>query len=236
MNVLQEIRRANLQLLAKRHGGQSALARALGRKKEQINALCRTKPMGDSLAEAIALEAGLPKDWLDSCRAEEDVEWASESARAYSPASLAVSGTRLITIPRFDVAGSMGDGRLIPDGHADVVEQITVSADYLGRAVAYSHPHNLAIIAALGDSMTPTFNDCDLLLVDRGITEIRLDAIYVIQYEGQLYIKRIQRRPGAPMLMISDNKAYPPIEILNDTAGDLQILGRALMAWNARKL
>jgi phage repressor protein C with HTH and peptisase S24 domain len=142
--------------------------------------------------------------------------------------------SRTMSIPRYDMAASMGNGHHVDD-HIDVVERIEISQDYLRRTVRYSSPNNLAIITALGDSMTPTFNDCDLLLVDRGVNEIKLDAVYVIHYEGQYFVKRIQRRPGEPLLMISDNQAYRPQEISNK-ASDFQVLGRVLMAWNARKL
>lgn len=142
----------------------------------------------------------------------------------------------LIEIPRLNVAGSMGTGRLAPEGYVDVIDRLSVNKDYLSRTVAYSSASNLAIITGFGDSMEGTYSDGDLLLVDRGVTEIKIDAVYVVLYQGELFIKRFQRRPGEPMLMISDNKSYPPIKIKNATANGLEILGRVLIAWNAKKL
>ena len=223
MNVLHEIRKKNMVLLAEKHGGQSALARALGRKKEQINVLCKSKRIGDALAASIEEALGLDPHWMD----EPHADLAPTSSRRLIPGEV-------VAIPRYDMAASMGDGHIVDD-HVDVVERIEVSQDYLRRTVRFSSPENLAIITALGDSMAPTFNDCDLLLVDRGVTEIKLDAVYVIHYEGQYFVKRIQRRPGEPLLMISDNQAYRPQEI-SRKAADFQVMGRVLMAWNARKL
>jgi len=152
------------------------------------------------------------------------------------PAAKHKTDQHSITISRFDIGASMGKGKLAPEGYVDAVQRITVSKEYLTRAVSYSASSNLAMITGFGDSMVGTYSDGDLLLVDRGVTAIKLDAVYVLLYQGELFIKRIQRRPGANMLMISDNPAYPPIEITEPAAGNLEVLGRVLMVWNARKL
>ncbi|MGA4815943.1 S24 family peptidase [Pseudomonas aeruginosa] len=75
-----------------------------------------------------------------------------------------------------------------------VIDSIVASVDYLSRNVRYSAPDNLALITGYGDSMQPTFSDGDILLVDTGITEIKIDAVYVMALKDELYIKRMQRR------------------------------------------
>src|SRR5690606_37234846 len=121
------------------------------------------------------------------------------------------------------------------EGYVDLVEKMSVNKDHLSRSVAYSNTSNLAVITGFGDSMEGTYNDGDLLLIDRGVNEIKLDAVYVVRYHEDLYIKRFQRRPGKPILMISDNKKYEPVEIQPKSSTDFEVLGRVLMAWNARK-
>lgn len=144
--------------------------------------------------------------------------------------------TDTIEIPRLDVYAAMGSGLARPDDYVDVIERMTVNRDWLRRNVSASAPGNLAVITGLGDSMEGTFNDGDLLLVDRGITEIKVDAVYVLALNDELYIKRLQRRPGGTLLMLSDNPKYETYEIKNGDLSTFQVLGRVLLAWNARRL
>lgn len=142
----------------------------------------------------------------------------------------------LIDIPRLEVGGSMGKGLARPDDYEDVVDRIRVSTGWLRKNVNATNHSNLAVITGYGDSMAPTFTDGDMLLVDRGITEIKIDAVHVLSLRGELYIKRIQRRPDGSYLMISDNAKYPPYEIKSGDLSDFEVLGRVLMAWNANRL
>lgn len=141
-----------------------------------------------------------------------------------------------LEIPRFDVSASMGLGNMQPEGHAEVIDRMTVNKDWLRRNINPSTFENLAVITGLGDSMEGTFNDGDLLLVDRGVTDVKLDAVYVLALNDELYIKRLQRRPDGTLLMLSDNPKYAPYQIQNGDLGMFEVLGRVLMAWNAKRL
>lgn len=142
---------------------------------------------------------------------------------------------KVVHIPVLDVQGSQGDGREVPD-HEMVASQISVRESWLRRNLAFSAPGNLSIIAGVGDSMKPTFSDGDLLLVDRGVSEIRVDAVYVLELHNKLYIKRLQIRPDGAILMLSDNKAYEPYLIQEADMESVHVRARVLMAWNANKL
>lgn len=140
-----------------------------------------------------------------------------------------------IEIPVLDVAGSMGPGAMLPE-HEEAVERMTVTGAWLRRNVTATSPNNLSLITGYGDSMEGTFSDGDLLLVDRGINEIKIDAVYVLALNDELYIKRLQRRPDGSVLMISDNKKYEPYLIQNGEREKFQVLGRVVLAWNAQKM
>jgi len=142
----------------------------------------------------------------------------------------------LIDIPRLNVAGSMGHGIARPEDYEDVIDHMRVSAGWLRRNVNASAGSNLAVITGYGDSMEGTFSDGDLLLVDRGVSDIRIDAVYVLSLRGELYIKRLQRRPDGVLLMLSDNEKYKPYEIKEGELEEFEVLGRVLLAWNARRL
>lgn len=143
---------------------------------------------------------------------------------------------KTVVVPRLDVTGSMGHGSAQPDGYVDIIERMSVSADWVRQSLNVSNPNNLAIITGRGDSMESTFTDGDLLLVDRGVNELRMDAVYVMAIEGDLYIKRIQRQPGGVVVMISDNPRYAPIEIKPAELDGFRVLARVLLVWNAHKM
>lgn len=141
----------------------------------------------------------------------------------------------VLTIRHLDVSASMGPGKHPPE-HFDTVRSITIHLDWLrGQGLNYSSIENLAIITGDGDSMAGTFSNGDSLLVDRGITEIRTDAIYVFTMDGDLFIKRLQRMTDGALRMISDNPIYPPIMIEGERLERVHIQARVLSAWNVRK-
>lgn len=141
-----------------------------------------------------------------------------------------------ITIPHLNVAASMGHGS-IPEHQVEVIRDITVHYDWLKtQGLAFTSLDNLAIITGDGDSMEGTFRNGDSLLVDRGITAIKTDAIYVFTLDGELFIKRLQRMTKGSLLMISDNPAYKSITLEGADLEKVHIQARVLLVWNARKL
>lgn len=143
--------------------------------------------------------------------------------------------TDCIRIPALNVACSMGPGRMAPS-QEEVIEEFAVSPAWLRKHTHISHPDNLAIITGYGDSMAGTFSDGDLLLVDRGVTEIKIDAVYVLARGEELFIKRLQRVPDGTLLMISDNERYKPYPITPSELPTFHVLGRVIMAMTKKIL
>lgn len=185
-----------------------------------------------STATRIAKALGVSVNWLLTGEGAMKLGVVTSSSKVVE---LPHRKSNVVHIPRLDVMASMGLGvaRVQQD---DVVEEMAVSKDWLRRNISPTAPGNLALLDAKGDSMEGTFNDGDLLLVDRGITEIKVDAVYVLAMNDELFIKRLQRRPDGTMLMLSDNPKYPPYELKNGDLSTFQVLGRVLLAWNARRL
>lgn len=84
----------------------------------------------------------------------------------------------------------------------------------------------LALIKARGDSMEPTLSDGDLLLVDTSIEKIIDDAIYVIQTDHHLVVKRLQQSFDCSLSIISDNPRYNQQRLDPEQARGLKIAGR----------
>lgn len=69
------------------------------------------------------------------------------------------------------------------------------------------------MILASGDSMLPTIEGGDSLLVDLNRKEIYDGRIYCVRIDGQLYAKRLQKIPPSKVIVISDNTKYKSFEI-----------------------
>lgn len=76
------------------------------------------------------------------------------------------------------------------------------------------------MIFAQGDSMMPTIEGGDSLLVDHARTEIYDGKIYCVRIEGQLYAKRLQKIPPNIVRIVSDNDKYRCFEIEIDKCSD----------------
>ncbi|NWA25486.1 LexA family transcriptional regulator [Pseudomonas gingeri] len=228
-----------------------ALRRAMGQKSQKDFAndygldasylsqlLNGHRKLGEKAAATLEQKVGLKAGTLISpSSTEPDSDLGTESNVIAIDSHRKAKDASFIKIPHFDVAGSMGDGRFPPDHHVEVIRDMTVHLDWLRtQGLTYSKLENLAIVTGDGDSMAPTFSDGDSLLVDRGITEIRADAIYFFTLDGQMFIKRLQRIAGGSLRMISDNSAYPPQMIGGADLEKVHIQARVLLAWNTRKL
>jgi len=107
-----------------------------------------------------------------------------------------------------------------------IVDHLAFKKEWV-RTRLNSDPRNLLLIEAVGDSMAPTLEEFDLLLVDLSEPRFRHDGIYVLRRDNILEVKRLQRRPDGSLNIISDNPAYPPASVPGDA---VQVLGRVIWA------
>ena len=145
--------------------------------------------------------------------------------------TLQASGT--ISVPRLGIEAGAGPGIARPEGDW-VVESLEISRDWL-RRLTPSRPAALRVICAKGDSMAPLIADGDLLLVDTATKDVDREGVYVVAVRGELLAKRIQRTP-AGLLLLSDNKAYPTIQVTAEECESIAISGRVLTVWNRKSL
>ena len=98
------------------------------------------------------------------------------------------------------------------------------------RGVTTSAPGQLSIIRVEGDSMSPTLNAGDDILVDLGDVVERLrDGIYVLRADDTLVVKRLALHPaGRRVTVQSDNPAYPDWPDCN--LDELQCIGRVILS------
>lgn len=147
------------------------------------------------------------------------------------------SDEKSVVVGLFNARGSMGNGFPLPERDT-IVDVIHLSRDWVASNLPNAtNPKNLAALTAYGDSMTPTFTDGDILLVDRGVSDLKADAVYVLSLNGELFIKRIQRRiTDGAVIVKSDNQFYDPIVVNSEEKSEIQVLGRVVWAWCGKKL
>ncbi|MGA7760208.1 MAG: S24 family peptidase, partial [Candidatus Binataceae bacterium] len=81
------------------------------------------------------------------------------------------------------------------------------------------------LIEAVSDSMAPTIDEGDLVLVDLRDPRFRHDGVYVLRASGEFSIKRIQRRPDGKLIIRNDNAAYEPTVVGADS---LNVVGHVI--------
>lgn len=135
-----------------------------------------------------------------------------------------------ISIPQYDTGGKMGDGGLVLQDQPGIIQGWSVSREWVQANVPNcTSPANLCIVTGFGDSMIGVFNPGDPVLVDRGVTACDHDGLYFFRVGNEGFIKRLQRIPGAGILVISQNPNYRDWTLTESM--DFEVFGKVLKAW-----
>lgn len=136
-----------------------------------------------------------------------------------------------ILVPHYEIQVSAGHGALV---HSEqIVDYLAFKADWVRNTLGVAQK-DLALISVKGDSMEPTLSNEDLILVDMRKSRVEDNAIYVLQLEGTLLVKRIQRKLDGTLHVMSDNARYQPEVVGADRASGLHVLGRVV--WSGRRM
>jgi phage repressor protein C with HTH and peptisase S24 domain len=97
-----------------------------------------------------------------------------------------------------------------------------------------SAPAKLSIVRVEGDSMAPTLNAGDDILVDTGDAGDRLrDGIYVLRIDDSVVVKRLALNPmGRRATIQSDNPAYA--DWPDCGLDEINCIGRVI--WSGRRI
>ncbi|MCG2836505.1 peptidase [Photobacterium sp. WH77] len=141
--------------------------------------------------------------------------------------ALPVHEADTIDIPEFNVQAAAGAGCLSNTEYQTSVFTVsTALVRSLGLLPEYS-----AIVFCSGESMLPTMNDGDRILVDtRELTEPVKDGIYVIRIDEMVYVKRLKWNIlNQSYRVVSDNPSYEDFEMAGEDLKRLKVIGRAAM-------
>lgn len=141
------------------------------------------------------------------------------------------AGRDLVAVNRSPVRVSAGPGAVVGE---------EAGRPYFGfderwlKALTATRADDLSIIRVEGDSMAPTLNPGDDILIDPGDCAARLrDGIYVLRIDEALVVKRIALHPvGGRVTVQSDNPAYP--DWPDRSIGEINCIGRVI--WAGRRI
>ena len=137
-------------------------------------------------------------------------------------------------IPIFEISASAGGGYI--NNENEISDYMLFKKEWLVSKIS-SDLSSLVIITVEGDSMEPTLQAGDLIMVDKTYSYVEKEGIYVILYDELLMVKRAQLIIESGMekiKLISDNKLYESFTIPVSEDENINIIGKVV--WYGRKI
>jgi phage repressor protein C with HTH and peptisase S24 domain len=180
---------------------QSELARRVGVTQGAIAKIVKNNPNGSSHLHAIARELKTSAGYLLG-ETDDPEDHAPPAPTREQMAHL----LGLVSVASIDLAYGMGAtfaGDLVDVDHK------YFDAEWLAT-ITDTPPASLTWARGRGDSMSPTINDHDIVLIDRSDRNVRdQDAIWAFTIGDMAYLKRLRVR-GEKVTILSDNERVPP--------------------------
>lgn len=156
------------------------------------------------------------------------------TGREDAPAHQSLVGDGWVLIPRLDVYGSCGSNGHENVDHASVIGLIKVSDQWISKNCGPVTKSALRVYGVDGDSMSPTLEDGDSVIIDTSVTSVRTDSVFVFFWDVCTFIKRIQRI-GRTLKIISDNPLYEAWSLNPTEESSFRVMGRVVTKCLVRK-
>lgn len=241
--MIKQIRINNLKSLVTEFGSVAAVARKTGKQDSQLNQILNgvksstgtPRGIGGKLARDLEKGCGKPEGWMDFTHSGDNEAISQQNQEVTTIDN--VKRDDVIEINLLSATGSMGTGVSADLNHDEVVSNVSLSKKFINSHLgSVTSPNNIRLITGIGNSMEGVFDDGDVLFADIGVNEITSDAVYVVRYCEEIYIKNVQRVPGGGLKLISSNKIYDPIPIMGNDLKDAQVLAKIVGTWNFKKI
>jgi phage repressor protein C with HTH and peptisase S24 domain len=204
--------RQRLRLIMQQFGSIADLARAVGVSDNAIYKWVAGRGLPSTISLVnLAKAAGVSVEWLATGKG---------AAAKIKPETRPAESAEFVSPPRDAIRAG---GKIIIQ-NPQIVDFLKFRPDWLQRTVGVD-AKSLALIEAVGDSMAPTVDENDLVLVDLRQSRFKSDGVYVLCSGNDLSIKRIQRQPDGMLVIRSDNPAYQPATVAPDS---ITLLGRVI--------
>lgn len=111
----------------------------------------------------------------------------------------------------------------------EVVRSIEYAPDHARMFFGNRPESSVKLINVRGDSMQGTIEPGDLIFVDVSVPFFDGDGIYVFDFNGDTYVKRLQKIK-ADIFVISDNPKYREWKISEEESSMLHVSGRVMLS------
>ena len=187
----------------------------------------KTKPNVD-LLEALTRHTNVNSHWLLTGKGPLFFGEKLEFHEGGSPSGTPLFNDEYVLIPLYGVEGSAGEGHFV--GAEDVEDLLAFKREWIVRQLRLN-PDDLGLIHVRGESMVPTLNPGDVILLEHREQPATSDGIFVIRIGSALLVKRLQFMPNGQLLISSDNPAYQSFNVNpNLEAGEYRIIGKVVWA------
>lgn len=217
-----EIRRLRLrQLIDEGYNGKVAhLATRLGMKPPQLSRWLNNKQgIHEDSARGIERECGLHPGWLDLPPSD-----APGHPTPALPEPSTPSDEDYALIPQYSARAACGPA--YHNGHVEVRGGLAFKRDWLARMGL--NPDTLSVIAAHGDSMAPTIQDGEVLLIDHSETEPIDGKVFALAREDEMVVKRLVRDFAGGWIVRSDNNDKARYGDFHVSDAVLRVVGRVV--------
>ncbi len=213
---------------------QADLAAFLGVHRSAVTQAKKKDAVPKAWVLTVSRRARVDADWLEFGQASrgggrlEPRAGGREDLREADRLAVAQGEGAFVTVPKVRARLSAGGGSFETAGAVEAVYPFR--RDWLRRK---GSPAAMVLMDVVGNSMEPEIRHGDLVLVDQAQTAIVAHAVYAVGVEDTVLVKRVEKRPGA-LVLLSDNRDYAPIMLRGDELDALRVIGRVL--WVGREL
>lgn len=177
----------------------------------------------EAMLEKIASALSIPVADLFSDEGEDD------TVNKYSVNSLGNSRRdNVYRVDVLDVSASAGMGSHTGDV-VEVIRSIEYVPEYAKTLFGNRPEGSVMLINVRGDSMTGTLEPGDLIFVDTDVKYFDGDGIYVFDFNGDTFVKRLQK-VKYELKVLSDNKTYETWALNQDEMNLLHVQGKVLIS------
>ncbi len=127
-----------------------------------------------------------------------------------------------------DVSASAGNGNSNRD-FIEVISSIEYVTEEARNLFGHRPANQVKLINVRGDSMQGTIEPGDLIFVDVGVNHFDGDGIYVFDFSGDLFVKRLQKIK-TQLHVLSDNPLYREWQITDVEMDMLHVCGKVLLS------
>lgn len=191
---------------------QQDLAALLGVNRSAVTQAKRRGAAPRSWADRVARAFGVDPEWLETGQGDP-----RGPLRAGEFAAVPKVRARLCA-----GGGSFETGGQIEDYYA-------FRREWLARK---GNAAQMVLMDIFGNSMEPEIKEGDTALIDQSQKGVMAGGIYAVGLEDTVMVKRVEKRPGA-LVLVSDNTDYAPIVLQGEEIEQARVIGKVV--WIGRE-